>query len=539
MGYWAFDYSTASLHGALLVLLLCLILIAHRALVGRPRLPPGPKGLPLIGNVLDLPSKATWVALRDFSRRYGDVMSLNIFGETIIVLNSMTAATELLEKRSIYAGRPSSLVSLSETLGWNWSFGFKGYTDEWRRERRLLWQYFHPSTVQQWHSVQLRESRRFLQCLLRDQSKINDQIRLSLCRTLLGAAYGIPAEEVTMRHVDVLTDGEDGVSEAYDPAAFYIPWLMRNLPNWLLSEKLQAKLARWRSQSKAMVEVPFEDSQNAMKRGVAQSSILSDLLGIAPLPTEITRDVVHEERAKVVAAAAFFAGTDTTVGMFYAFFCAMTLYPEIQKHAQGELDAVVGSDRLPEHADRPSLPYINALVKELIRWYNILPLGLYRSALEDDQYKGWDIPRGTTVIANIWAILHNEQQYPEPDTFQPGRFLKNGELDQDVLDPGSVVFGFGRRFCPGKHFADDTLFINIASVLHVFDIMPALDGQGKPIPVIPKIAPGFISYVLGPWTGNFYSWCYARTLEPFEYSIRLRSNTAESLLRSGSEDGCE
>ncbi|KAI0659817.1 cytochrome P450 [Cubamyces menziesii] len=498
MDYWASDHRIASLHGALFILLLCLLPIALRALRGRPRLPPGPNGLPVIGNKFDLASEATWIALRDLSRKYGDVISLRALGETIIVtvLNSMTAATELLEKRSIHSGRPSSIISLSEMLGWNFSFGFKGYTDEWRRERRLLWQYFHPNTVQHWHAVQLREARRFLQYLLRNQCELNDIIKLSLCRALLGATYGIPAKDVKMRHVDLLTEGETGISEAYDPASFHITWLMRNLPSWLLTAGLKGKLARWRSQSKAVVEVPFEDWQNALKQGVAESSMLSDLLGIAPLPTQVTREIGDKDKAKAVAATAFFAGSDTTVGTFHAFFCAMILYPEIQKRAQEELDAVVGSDRLPEHADRPSLPYINALIKELIRWYNILPLGLPHCSLEDDKYRGWDIPRGSTVVANLWAILHDDERYPEPDTFKPERFLKNGQIDEDVLDPGSVVFGFGRRFCPGKHFADDTIFINIASVLHAFDIMPALDGQGEPIPVVPKIVPGFVSYVL-------------------------------------------
>ena len=83
----------------------------------------------------------------------------------------------------------------------------------------------------------------------------------------------------------------------------------------------------------------------------------------------------------------------------------MSLYPEVQKAAQAELDTVVGSGRLPEFADRDKLPYINAVVKEIMRWYPVAPLGLARLNTADDVYNGYFIPEGSIVMVNVWYVL--------------------------------------------------------------------------------------------------------------------------------------
>ncbi len=87
-----------------------------------------------------------------------------------------------------------------------------------------------------------------------------------------------------------------------------------------------------------------------------------------------------------------------------AFFFAMALYPEVQKKAQLELDSVVGSERLPEFSDRPSLSYLNALVKELLRWHPALSVGVPHRAIADDEYNGCLIPGGASVFVNIWFV---------------------------------------------------------------------------------------------------------------------------------------
>lgn len=88
-----------------------------------------------------------------------------------------------------------------------------------------------------------------------------------------------------------------------------------------------------------------------------------------------------------------------------SFFLAMAMHPEVQSKAQAELDAVIGPHRLPCYADRGSLPYIDALMKESLRWQPVLPLGVAHRSTTDDEYRGWFIPKGTLVIPNAWYVL--------------------------------------------------------------------------------------------------------------------------------------
>ncbi|KAI0331701.1 cytochrome P450 [Cubamyces sp. BRFM 1775] len=511
-----YDFSStrSALTIPLISLLLLVIFIAQQLVRKRYRkaLPPGPPGLPLLGNVYDIPRTTPWVTYRDLTDKYGDVICVRLLGHPVIVLNSLTAVSDLLEKRSAkYSDRPSALVSISRTLNWIWILGMKPYDDDWRRMRRQLWQYLQPSAVTQWHPIQTRESRRFLKCLLHDQHDLHNLIQLSFCKSLLSIAYGLPADEVTSRYVKLLGDMDSGISEAFDPAILFIPWL-RYLPRWFPGGTWKSGIKRWRMQADATLDVPFEAALGAMIQGNVEPSVLIELFDKLQNAKTSGRE---QEFVKGVLGSLFTAGADTTSSAFYAFFCALIMYPEVQKRAQEELDAVVGPDRLPELTDRPSLTYINAIIKEVLRWHIITPLGVSHRCTEDNVYRGWVIPENATVMANVWGILHDPERFPEPDAFRPERFLKDGKLDPDAFDPITLVFGHGRRICPGRYFAEDGLFINIASVLHAFDILPAIDERGNPVPVKYEIADsGLLSAV-----------------KPFQYSIRPRSSAAEALVR--------
>ncbi len=172
----------------------------------------------------------------------------------------------------------------------------------------------------------------------------------------------------------------------------------------------------------------------------------------------------------------------------------MSLHPDVQKSAQAELDLVVGRNCMPEAEDRERLPYVNAVVKETLRWHTAV-----RS-----------IANETTSDSVSRAIMHNEKVYPDPERFSPERYLKDESLDPEVMDPASVVFGMGRRsvgiflyairrahtprrICPGRYFADATMVVLIASVLHSFGISPGLDDRGRPVLSPPRPTTGDIS----------------------------------------------
>jgi len=185
-----------------------------------------------------------------------------------------------------------------------------------------------------------------------------------------------------------------------------------------------------------------------------------------------------EEMIAGALASMYSAGTDTTVGAIKTFLVAMLLYPDIRRKAQDELDSVVGRERLPTFEDRPGLPFVDAICKEVLRWRPVSPLAIPHAVTEDDMYAGFFIPKGAVVIPNTWAILHDPATYPEPDLFKPERFLNaDGSLRDD---PTLIsVFGFGKRICPGRHFVDASLFIFIASLLSIFNMESGRDGGDK------------------------------------------------------------
>jgi len=123
----------------------------------------------------------------------------------------------------------------------------------------------------------------------------------------------------------------------------------------------------------------------------------------------------------------------------------MILNPKAMKKAQEELDRVVGKGELPDFSHKDNLPYIDALVKELLRWSPPLPIAVPNLATQDDIYRGYFIPAGATVIQNVWATCRDPKVYPDPETFNPDRFLKNGKINPLVFNPEDRVFGAGRR----------------------------------------------------------------------------------------------
>ncbi len=182
------------------------------------------------------------------------------------------------------------------------------------------------------------------------------------------------------------------------------------------------------------------------------------------------------------------AGFDITSGTLKWWMLAMVAFPEVQRRAQAELDAVVGRARLPTFTDVTQLPYVRAIIKEVLRWRPVAERGLSHKATEDDWYEGMFIPKGATCTANIWHCNHDRAIFgDDADDFKPERHLdaKGEEVlpgPRETNGEGHVTFGFGRRICVGKHLANDSLFINTARILWAATLKCARDGNGKELP---------------------------------------------------------
>jgi fumagillin biosynthesis cytochrome P450 monooxygenase len=292
-----------------------------------------------------------------------------------------------------------------------------------------------------------------------------------------------------------------------------LPWL-KYLPSSCPGSAFKETARQWNKIAQDVVNIPYSFVVQKMESGSYRDSYVSRLLeqcsdGSSGIKAQLSVD--DDRDIKQTAASLYMAGAETTSSTMDCFILAMLMFPEVQAKAQKEIDDVIGSDRLPCLEDRKNLPFIEGLLTEVYRWLPVLPMGLPRMAENDIKYNGYQIPKGAYIIPSVWWLCHDPQTYANPDIFDAERYRE----PNNEPDPREVVFGFGRRICQGRFFADSTLFITIAQTLAVFSICKALDKDGQEIQVQLELVPSSIT---------------ARPKE-FEFRILPRSSRHEELLQ--------
>ncbi|TBU45501.1 cytochrome P450 [Dichomitus squalens] len=327
--------------------------------------------------------------------------------------------------------------------------------------------------------------------------------------------YGIAVQGRDDVYVKIAKDALEGVVEGMVPERFLVEFLpfLRHVPPWFPFATSQRLWAKWQAAGERLKNTPFKQAEAKLSNPAKSLQRLAKM-GVSPLE--------EEEILNNVVAVAFEAGTDTVLSTTLSVFSGLSLHPEVLAKAHAELDEVVGPHRLPDFSDKDSLVYINAIIKEAMRWHTVLPMGLPHATVADDEFRGYFIPAGTMVIPNTWACMHDLEVYEDPDVFRPERFIRNGKLDPTVQDPTAFIFGFGRRICPGRYFAEFALFINVACAIHVFNITAPLGEDDLPIAVKQGHTDGFISYP-----------------EDVRCMIMPRSATAEASIRSHATTACQ
>ncbi|CAL1703245.1 unnamed protein product [Somion occarium] len=474
--------------------------------------PPGPSPLPVLGNLFDMPQEMPWLSFSSMAEKFVHLRALN---QHIIIVSSLEAASELFDKRgATYSDRYQSVMVI-DLMGMYWSFGNLNYGDLWRRTRKVFHQYLGANAVHEFEETQFEHIREFLVRLRDTPDKCFDHMRFVFAAILMDVTHGIHIKDVTNKHVVEAEEWLAGYNEAVIPGRFWVDFLpfLKYVPDWFPGANFKKLAARWGQNSRNARDGPFYETKAAYIAGTAKPCVVTHVLeDIADLP----EGNEEEQTARWSLGTAFGAGVDTSAPTLQIFCFLMINHPEAQRRAQAELDAVVGPDRLPTLADRKRLPYVEALLKELLRWYPVTPLGLPHYTAASDEYRGYHIPKDSIVIGNTWHILHDPAQYPHPYMFKPERYLNpDGTLNADMPDPSVACFGFGRRLCPGRFLSLNALFGTISCLLHTFNITPALDENNKPIEVELRMQPGLI--------------CHP---EHFPCSIRVRSPSAEALLTS-------
>jgi cytochrome P450 len=416
------------------------------------KLPPGPPRIPLLGNLHQAPQDYPWRTYQQWSREYGPVFSLQYGLSTVIMLGNYEAAHDLLDKRSnIYSSRPRVVMG-GECVSKGFRSLLMEYGQRWRTQQRLQASCLNIRISQSYLTLQDLESKQLIYELLAPEVDFSDRFHRYSSSVIFALAYG---RRMT-RGDEPEVQGIDQVMENFLYAARVGTWIVDALP---ILNYLPSFLASWKGLAEKLHEHESTLYMHNLENGQQctswnwskQLGDMKESQGMSKKELAYTVGILYE------------AGSDTTTMALEVFVMAMVLYPEVMKKAQAELDAVIGPDTLPDFTHKTQLPYIDAVIKEVLRWRPVSAGGIPHAVIQDDEYMGYHIPKGATVIGNHWSISMDENVYEDPQQFNPDRWIQFRDLPL-------IAFGFGRRVCTGQHIARNSLFINIARLLWTFNI---------------------------------------------------------------------
>ncbi|KAG1720536.1 cytochrome P450, partial [Suillus lakei] len=436
-------------------------------------LPPGPPARWFWSNAL--PSVNIARALTDLVREYGPVVSLRQGSQVIIVIGSVEATMAIMETegRSLVDRPPS--IAASEMLSNGMRIVMARSGERFRHLRKAV--HTQPKAAESYKDMQHDNARKFVLDILNDPKNHQKHAARYSASVILRVTYGksTPTAHTDPEVVRVYKILDHFVL-AMHPGAYLVDRvpLLRYLPGY------GKQLTEWHNEELSLHKHQLERVKNEIEQNKAGPSFTKTLL-------EHTED--HQLAADEIAYLAgtlFGAGADTASDASYrvsvniltgfvqtaagitAAIMAAACHPLAQAKVHEELNMIIGSNRTPTFKDSSSLPQLHAFLLEALRWRPVTPIGFPHRATRDIIWQGYCIPEGATVYGCHWAICHDQITFPDPDKFDPQRWLDSeGRLKDDMK---SFTFDFGRRVCPERHFADNSMYISLALLFWSFRI---------------------------------------------------------------------
>ncbi|KIJ55777.1 hypothetical protein M422DRAFT_152019, partial [Sphaerobolus stellatus SS14] len=281
--------------------------------------------------------------------------------------------------------------------------------------------------------IQEKSSTKLLQFLLQDPRNFESHIRHMTGAIIMKLTYSYDVVETEQGDDPFIELAKRTVAEfcaAATVGAFLvdiIPW-SEFIPAWFPGGRFKRIAAEWRKDMENMLDVPFEWTRRQLDSGSPSPSLVA--MHLPDVKSSEEGVSLKMDSRQHYAMGEFTKYLFQTVSSTLSFFLCMCLNPSVQQKAQAEIDTlliclVIGQDRLPIIADRGSLPYIEAVLKEVLRWGSIAPAGLPHLLIQDDNYNGYILPRGCIIITNIWAMTRDLKYFPNPESFRPERFLND------------------------------------------------------------------------------------------------------------------
>ncbi|KDQ11855.1 hypothetical protein BOTBODRAFT_635564 [Botryobasidium botryosum FD-172 SS1] len=473
-------------------------------------LPPGPKPEFILGNTRQLPTHSSWLKFSEWRKKFGDILYLSTVGGPIVVLNSYESMYGLLQRKSSCADRPVFQMA-GRLIGFDRMINIRQSDEKWKAGRKIIQSALNNEAIRSFYPSLEGATRTCLLQLLDSPHDFIGHFRLLTGKVIVLFTYGLKVESSQDELIAINNEAVEPSLGYFAPGAVLVDTfpILRHVPSWIPGAGFKRSAKSIKKKLDRMFEVPFNRVKTDMVAGTAMPSFTLD---------NLQNNIYDESDQLASSGSMYIAAVDTTVATLSSFILAMALYPNVQRKAQAEIDHIIKEGALPSFEDRDRLPYIGLLMKELQRWKPVLNLGVLHFATTEDDYGGkcYHIPKGSTVIPNIWAVTQDEDNYKDPNRFWPERF-ENPETAE--LDPYKYAFGFGRRICPGLHFADATIYITVVSILAAFNISKPRDENGSEVELDVPYTLGLISCP-----------------ENFECAIQPRSVAVASLVRTAAEE---
>lgn len=470
MNYFLLDWACTFLLGLITFLLTFIYLKSCKS---RRFLPPGPRALPLLGNIIQLFGKDLHVALTDLSKEYGDLVWLKLGGDNVIVINTMNAAVKsFVRQGKVFSGRPRTRKTVEVMLEDGHDIVMNDIGPELKFHRKIVHNFLASQTKEgkdKLMNILNQEAQSFCE-KLEEFSKAGDPfdpkfdvarvVANVLCQCILNKRFPKVDKEFHAQ-LTIIQDIVDNI-ESFNIVDM-IPWLEHfPIPSWKRFKNSLARKNEW------MANV-LQEHRDTLTDGVSRDLVDTMLF----LQAEAKRTNNIEELNRLtdcnighIVYELFGGGIESTTMSILWFITYMIRHPKWQDRIYEEIQSTTENGDIPSPFDRGSYPVLEACIKEVLRIVSVLPVGFPHRTMSDTTLDGYDIPGDTMVIMNIWGIHHDEKSWKDPYVFDPERFLQPNPNERYSYLP----FGIGNRVCLGSVIAKMEMFLFCGCLLSKYTL---------------------------------------------------------------------